>query len=82
MWDGSPSRVVGGIVNRPLHDQDAEEAVVGAILAGGVEILRRVVDVGVTADSFYRPSLGTIFRTMMEIAALPRTRPSRMLGVG
>src|SRR6266700_2650374 len=55
------------------RDDDAERAVLGAVILGGPEILEEIREL-VEPDDFYRPAHETIFRALCELADSGRPR--------
>jgi len=61
------------------RDEDAERAVLGAVMLGGPAILDEIRDL-LGPEDFYQPKHETIFRALCELADLGRPRDVLALG--
>src|SRR5688500_7553459 len=64
----APERLRSRAERVPPHNEDAEQAVLGAMMLSG-EAIAQVADLGLTAEGFYRRAHRTIFESLTEIYA-------------
>ena len=72
-WGGEPP--ADGFTRTPPHDLAAEQSIIGSLLLSGSpsdaahRYFIETLDTGLTADEFYRPVHGTIYRAICDLHA-------------